>query len=152
MSWADCPGNDFLGKGDGWTGEENGLPSEPDGESAHTSLPQDPRFPSFKHISTVHPSASCDFHFSTWTPDLLSNNLISPPLRWLKITLNITGPHTALDLFNSKLAVLFTSLKGNPVLPLVRIKTLAAILGVIKNLAGLHLQLLRFKPLEFLEW
>ena len=103
-------------------------------------------------LSTVHPSASCDFHFSTWTPDLLSNSLISPPLRWLKITLNITGPHTALDLFNSKLAVLFTSLKGNPVLPLVRIKTLAAILVVIKNLAGLHLQLLGFKPLEFLEW
>ena len=92
------------------------------------------------------------FIFQPEHQDLLSNSLISPPLRWLKITLNITGPHTALDLFNSKLAVLFTSLKGNPVLPLVRIKTLAAILGVIKNLAGLHLQLLGFKPLEFLEW
>ena len=53
----------FWAKGIVGLENRNGLPSEPDGESAHTSLPQDPRFPSFKHISTVHPSASCDFHF-----------------------------------------------------------------------------------------
>ena len=135
----------------------NGLPREPDGQSAHSSRPQDPRSPSFKHISAVRPSASCDFCSSTWThprtPDLLSNSLISSPLRWLKITLNLTGPHTAPDLFNSKPALLFpTSLKGNPILPLVRIKTLAVILRLIKDLTGLHLQLLGVKPLEFLEW
>ena len=157
MSWTDCHGNDFLGKGDCWTGEQKRAAQWARwGECPHFTAtgPQVSKLQAYLYCTSI---SLLWFSLLTrthpWTPDLLSNSLISPSLRWLKSTLNLTGPHTAPDLFTSKLALLFpTSLKGNPILPLVWIKTLAVILWVIKNLAGLHLQLLGVKPLEFLEW